>query len=49
VESKPGSGSRFIVSLPVLPESDVSGAAEGEREEKLRDEADSETAKSEKG
>jgi light-regulated signal transduction histidine kinase (bacteriophytochrome) len=48
VESSPGSGSRFIVRLPVLMEPDVSGAAGGEREEKARGEADSEAARSEK-
>jgi signal transduction histidine kinase len=48
VESSPGSGSRFIVRLPVLMEPDVSSAAGGEREEKARGEADSEAARSEK-
>jgi hypothetical protein len=49
LESSPGAGSRFIVRLPVLMESDVSGAAGGGREEKARGEADSEAATSEKG
>jgi signal transduction histidine kinase len=47
LESSPGAGSRFIVRLPVLMESDVSGAAGGGREEKARGEADSEAARSE--
>jgi hypothetical protein len=48
VESRPGAGSRFIVRLPVLMESDgsgVAGAAGGEREGKAGGEADAEAAK----